>query len=115
MNEMSYIEKNFTWVVEPPFVGEGKIAGSSMPGNGQKSQLEQDLEFLRTKGINGIISLNEAGLDSSTLKKFGLDHLYLPVDDHCPPSIAQMEKMTVFADNHVTLVHCNAGQGRTGF
>lgn len=69
------------------FVVEDKLAGSCQPGN-HPSTLEKDLAILRTKRITAIISLNEAGLDSEIVR---------------------------FVDaNQATVIHCNAGMGRTG-
>eukprot|EP01124_Arcella_intermedia_P013362 TRINITY_DN19787_c0_g1_i1.p1 TRINITY_DN19787_c0_g1~~TRINITY_DN19787_c0_g1_i1.p1 ORF type:complete len:164 (-),score=33.66 TRINITY_DN19787_c0_g1_i1:10-501(-) len=108
-DEETYLKKNFSWIVE------NKIAGSSCPGNGQRSILPIDLKWLQSKNVTGIVSLNEAGLDSSVLKGFGMEHLVLPVADHYGPTIEQLEEMVRFVDRqNAALVHCNAGQGRTG-
>jgi len=102
------LERTFSFVIQ------GKLAGSCQPGS-HPSSLEEDLENLKGKGVTAIISLNEAGLDEEIVRAHGMQHLSLSVADYCPPTIEQMERMVEFVDaNETTLVHCNAGMGRTG-
>lgn len=111
-----YMARDFSWIEAPTFgVPSHKVAGCSLPGNGQKFQLSDDLDFLLEKGITAVVSLNEVPPDSSILKSKGLSHLILPVQDHYGPTIEQILEMVTFIDSqNSTLIHCNAGQGRTG-
>src|SRR5690606_38959416 len=97
-------------------VVDKKLAGSHKPGL-YPSDLETDLKVLKEKhGISAIVSLSDTPLDTQTIKKFDMNVLYLPVKDYYPPTIEQMVKMVNFVDEQkgATLVHCNAGLGRTG-
>ena len=79
---------------------------------------ESDAQFLQTKGINGIISLNEFSYDSSSLallKKYKIDYLHRPVIDFGSPTQADFAAANTFFLAHtVTLIHCGYGHGRTG-
>ena len=76
MTDVTYCEKNLSWIIP------NKLCGSSCPGNGSIFELEDDLKYLSSLGITGIVSLNESGLDSNLLKKNSIQHLVLPVVDH---------------------------------
>jgi atypical dual specificity phosphatase len=98
------------------FVIEGRLAGMARPG--RSIPLEDDLAFLRARGIGSIVSMTERPLDERILGAFGLRYLHLPVPDYCAPTIQQIEEFLAFLDeadqNGAVAVHCYAGQGRTG-
>jgi atypical dual specificity phosphatase len=98
------------------FVIEGRLAGMARPG--RSSPLEEDLAYLRGRGIGAIVSMTERPLDERILGSFGLRYLHLPVPDYCAPTIQQIEQFLAFLDeadqNGGVAVHCYAGQGRTG-
>ena len=85
---------------------------------GRSSPLEEDLAFLMAQGIGAIVSMTESPLDGRIVSGFGLRYLHLPVPDYCAPSMQQIEEFLVFLDDadHAggVVVHCYAGQGRTG-
>lgn len=85
---------------------------------GRSSPLEDDLAFLMVRGIGAIVSMTERPLDEGMVSGFGLRYLHLPVPDFCAPTIQQIEAFLVFLDdadqNGGVVVHCYAGQGRTG-
>ena len=85
---------------------------------GRSSPLEEDLTFLMVRGIGAIVSMTERPLDEGMVSGFGLRYLHLPVPDFCAPTIQQIEAFLVFLDdadqNGGVVVHCYAGQGRTG-
>lgn len=99
------------------FIFEDRVAGSAHPGFGR--DMGMALAELRELGIAAIVSLSESPLESPLLEEFGFDYAHVPVVDFTPPSLDQIIDAIAFMENHVTreqavLVHCTAGQGRTG-
>jgi len=74
--------------------------------------------YLRTKGVNGIISFNENSYTDAEKALLGdIQYLHVALEDFSPPTLAQIETFTTFfrrADLKTILVHCGAGFGRTG-
>lgn len=106
-----YLKNTFSWIDE-----DHKLAGSSCPG--LNSSMPIDAKFLKESGITAVISLNDSELEWAPLTDAGIKHLYIPVRDYQPPTIEQMQHIVDFIDtlgpDSRTLVHCNAGMGRTG-
>ncbi|MCW5871649.1 MAG: dual specificity protein phosphatase family protein [Candidatus Eremiobacteraeota bacterium] len=81
---------------------------------------QPDLETLRTlqrQGLNTVFNLRPECHDSAGLcRQLGLTYHYLPVQDMSVPELPQVYGfLEQFADPRtVALVHCFAGQGRTG-
>lgn len=99
------------------FIYEDKVAGSAHPGFGRDMGLA--LAELRELGIAAIVSLSESPLESPLLEEFGFDYAHVPVIDFTPPTLEQVIDAIAFMEDHVAqdqavLVHCTAGQGRTG-
>jgi atypical dual specificity phosphatase len=98
------------------FVIEGRLAGMARPGRSRP--LEDDIEFLKAQGIGAIVSTTERPLDEGIVRSLGLRYLHLPVPDYCAPTIQQIEEFLSFLDasgsDGAVVVHCYAGQGRTG-
>ena len=98
------------------FVIEGKLAGMARPGRSRA--LEEDLEFLKIQGIRAIVSATERPLDEGLVRSLGLRYLHLPVPDYRAPTIQQIEQFVAFMEavnsDGAVVVHCYAGQGRTG-
>jgi atypical dual specificity phosphatase len=74
---------------------------------------------LRDAGFRAIVSLTSAPLPRSELDECGIVSLHLPVEDFTPPTIEQIQAFEEFAHeqaslDHPILVHCTAGQGRSG-
>lgn len=110
---------NFSWVEE------AVLAGSGVPcraGNMQE---------LYDKGVRAVVSLTEDSLDtlldmlpdsdaeSSRAVLTEIRCLHAPVNDSTPPSQEQLGECCAFieacrADGLPVLVHCAAGNGRTG-
>jgi atypical dual specificity phosphatase len=102
----------FYWLIP------GTLAGSSRPGaNG--GDLHEDLAFLRSQGIEAILSLTETPLDEWVLTEQGFSWQHLPIDDMTAPRPHQFMEALQFIDEQqaagrATVVHCLAGQGRAG-
>lgn len=114
--------QGFYWLIE------GRLAGCPRPGsnrNGdapperEQAALDEDLAWLRMRGIGALLSLTETPLDARTVARHGFEVLHLPVDDLHAPNPAQLHYALAFIDRQHALdravaVHCLMGQGRTG-
>ncbi len=117
--------QGFYWLIE------GRLAGCPRPGSRRggkpdaaapedaQAALDDDLAWLRARGIGALLSLTETPLDMDAPTRHGLDVLHLPVDDLHAPSSAQLHYALAFIDrqhalNRAVAVHCLVGQGRTG-
>ena len=117
--------QGFYWLIE------GRLAGCPRPGSRRdrphdttppqeaEAALNEDLAWLRTRGIGAVLSLTETPLDLSALSRHRLEVLHLPVDDLHAPTPAQLHYALAFIDRQHALdravaVHCLMGQGRTG-
>lgn len=98
-------------------VFEDKVAGSAHPGSG--GRLARSLGELRELGFASILSLSESPLERAMLREFEFEYAHVPVMDFFPPSLDQMSECVEFIERRHregdrVLVHCAAGQGRTG-
>lgn len=118
--------QGFYWLIE------GALAGCPRPGSrrgdrtdGGPSEerevaaLDDDLLWLRSRGIRALLSLTETPLEAYALARHGFATLHLPVDDLHAPTPAQLHYALAFIDRQQALgnpvaVHCLIGQGRTG-
>ena len=98
------------------FVIAGELAGMACPG--RFADLRADLTYLRREGVGAIVSLTEYPLDLRTVEAYGFQYLHLPIPDYHPPTVEQVWDFLRFAErqreNGAVVVHCAAGQGRTG-
>ncbi len=98
------------------FVIEGELAGMAFPG--RFADLHEDLTFLRRQGVGAIVSLTEYPLDQRSVEHAGFQYLHLPIPDYHPPTLGQVWTFLRFLErqrgNGAVVVHCAAGQGRTG-
>ncbi len=103
--------KNFSFVI-PKW-----LAGMSYPGYG--SNLQENLNILKEKGISAIVSFTEETLSEDILFQNGFEYLHIPVQDFSVPTIEQAHQTVEFVNKMIkekrgVVFHCYAGQGRTG-
>ncbi|PKO15577.1 protein phosphatase [candidate division BRC1 bacterium HGW-BRC1-1] len=105
------ILRNFSFII--PNV----LAGCAHPQN--SADLSEALQDLQDHEIASIVSLDEYGLPGGELRRLGLRHLHIPIQDFTPPTFAQADEFVAFVDaersaGRAVVAHCMAGIGRTG-
>ena len=95
------------------WVDQGRLAGSGYPAS--RSQLE----WLVKAGIRSILTLTEDPLPSEWLAGLDVVSGHVPMKDHVAPTVESLEGGVEFISKEVekgrpVLVHCLAGEGRTG-
>lgn len=95
------------------WVEKGKVAGSGYPAS--RSQLE----WLVKNGIGSILTLTEEPLPKEWLEGLSVRVWHVPMKDHETPSVKSIEAGVRFIEDQTgrgraVLVHCLAGEGRTG-
>ena len=95
------------------WIERGKLAGSGFPAS--RSQLR----WLRAQHITTILSLTEKPIPEEWLEGLDLEVHHIPMRDHLPPDEASLSQAGEFLKlslekERVVLVHCLAGEGRTG-
>ena len=98
---------NFSWVVA------GRLAGCGKPMS------RKEAEWLKSQGIDSILSLTESPLPVGIVNGLGFTSLNLPLRNHVAPTVVQITDAVAFIDEEIerggrVAVHCAAGQGRTG-
>ena len=95
----------FSWVIPD------KLAGMERPGTAQK--FEDDVKFLKEKGVSVIVNLEEYvwKYDDFELK-------HIPINDFKAPKLKDIEEFVKFVHEKIlekkrVVVHCYAGMGRT--
>ena len=103
----------FDWIVD------GVLAASPLP------KTDADIQALYDGGVRAILTLTETPITSQRRvssdvgKRLGMTLKHIAIDDFHPPTPEQAEEAVAFIDEMAAegkpvLVHCYAGQGRTG-
>ena len=105
------MQNDFSWVIDE------QLAGMSRPG--LWTDVSEDIAFLRSKGIELLVSLTLDVPGEGQLAEHGIESLHLPIHDFQPPTMQQMldfvgRTATVIERGGGVGVHCTAGIGRTG-
>lgn len=95
------------------WIENGKLAGSGFPAS--RSQVE----WLAANGIDTILTLTPNSIPDSSLRGLHMTVEHVPMQDHGVPDFAALDRCASFISNRVgsgdaVLVHCLAGEGRTG-
>lgn len=94
----------------------GRLAGTPWPG--VVHDMDADLKALSLRRHHADHADGE-GFPQEALARNGLRNFHLPVYDHEPPTVAQMQMLlarmsAALRRGEVLAVHCLAGLGRTG-
>lgn len=95
------------------WVEKGRVAGSGYPAS------RAQVEWLVRSGVQGILSLTQEPLPDEWTRGLGVVVGHVAMEDHEPPSVEAMDEgagfiMNKVAEHRPVLVHCLAGEGRTG-
>jgi atypical dual specificity phosphatase len=95
------------------WVEKDRLAGSGYPAS--RSQVE----WLTKAGVNSILTLTVGPLPPEYTRDFDVVLGHVPMEDHQPPDQAALGRAVEFVEaqsgvGRAVLVHCLAGEGRTG-
>jgi atypical dual specificity phosphatase len=94
------------------WIEQDRVAASGYPAS------RRQLEWVSRQGVNTVLTLTEDSLPDGVTRGLALSFKHIPMKDHEPPNIEDLEKAAAFVLTEVrqgrkVLVHCLAGQGRT--
>lgn len=101
---------NFRWVIDD------FLAGCSRPG--YDAGLSEDLDYLKSCGVDAVISVTEEPLDEARVRSAGMDYLHVFTQDGRAPGNLQLHALAEFVEarrveGRRTVIHCMAGIQRT--
>lgn len=101
------VPTGFVWIERD------RLAASGYPAS------RGQLEWLSAHGIDAILTLTENPLPSGWLDELSLRVKHIPMKDHVVPDEASLRMSASYIreqlnDGKTVLVHCLAGEGRTG-
>ncbi|WP_166668862.1 phosphatase domain-containing putative toxin [Thiohalophilus thiocyanatoxydans] len=107
----SFGPRGFLWLKQ------GLLAGTPWPGI--VADEDHDLRALQRVGIKVLVSLTEEQFEPRKLKEYGIDALWLEIDDMKAPEYEEAYEMCQqvrkrMAEGKPVAYHCKAGLGRTG-
>ena len=97
----------FVWVVDD------RVAASGLPAS------RNQILWLTRQGIAAVLTLTEDPLPASSTEGFSIQLEHVAMKDHGVPSAMELDRGVKFVTAQVeagrkVLVHCLAGEGRTG-
>ena len=95
------------------WVEQGKLAASGYPAS------RGQLQWVARQGINSVLTLTPQELAPENTEGLGLNIHHLPMKDHGIPEMEDLSEGADYIDQNLSkgkkvLVHCLAGEGRTG-
>jgi len=95
------------------WVERGRLAGSGYPAS------RGQVEWLVRSGIRTILTLTENPLPAELTDGLGVSSVHVAMRDHEPPMFESIESAVKIIETETSagrpvLVHCLAGEGRTG-
>ena len=92
----------------------GRVGGRPAPG-----RIPWDLDAIKKAGFTTIVSFECERIDGDEIRKSGLEHIRICVEDFAPPTQGQLQQFNEIVDERLAkggkvLTHCWAGRGRTG-
>ncbi|MEM0118354.1 MAG: dual specificity protein phosphatase family protein [Conexivisphaerales archaeon] len=98
---------NFSWLIE------NKVAGSGLPVG------ERGYRWLRDHGVSAILCLTEDTWGKAHAEKLGMQYMHIPMLNRQPEIPRKLDQAvdaitSTLNQGKSILIHCQAGQGRTG-
>ena len=95
------------------WVEKGKLAGSGFPAS------RGQVEWLVSQGVGAILTLTRDPLPKASVSGLPLEVGHVPMQDHGVPDAASLDRGADYiqgrlSEGKTVLVHCLAGEGRTG-
>jgi atypical dual specificity phosphatase len=95
------------------WIEDGRLAGSGLPASASQ------VRWLSQKGIGAILTLTERPLPEEWTRDIPIVTDHVPMADHSPPDAGSLDRAVGIisgrlAEGRNVVVHCLAGEGRTG-
>jgi atypical dual specificity phosphatase len=95
------------------WIEKGRLAGSGYPAS------KKQLEWIAAQGIEVVLTLTEKPLPTELTDGISMEFVHLSMRDHGVPDASTLDQGVALIQGRVgegkkVLVHCLAGEGRTG-